>query len=41
MNSIHLQKLDGYVWLANTDKMLHVPKDQADDVNMDDDDDLT
>ena len=32
-------KLDGYVWLANTDQMVHVPKDQADDVNMDDDDD--
>jgi hypothetical protein len=33
-------KLDGYVWLANTDQMVHVPKDQADDVNMDDDDDV-
>ena len=32
-------KLDGYAWLANTDKIVHVPKDQADDVNMDDDDD--
>ena len=32
-------KLDGYVWLANTDKMVHMPKDQADDVNMGDDDD--
>jgi len=32
-------KLDGSVWLANTEKMVHVPKDQADDVNMDDDDD--
>ena len=31
-------KLDGCVWLANTDKMVHVPKDQADDVNIDDDD---
>ena len=31
-------KLDGYVWLATTDKMAHVPKDQA-DVNMEDDED--
>ena len=32
-------KLDGSVWLENTEKMVHVPKDQADDVNLDDDDD--
>ena len=29
-------KLDGYIWLASDDKMIYVPKDQADDVNMDD-----
>ena len=33
-------KLDGYDWIANTEKMVHVPKDQADDVDMDDDDDI-
>ena len=32
-------KLDGYIWLAASDKMVRVPKDQADDVNMDEDDD--
>ena len=35
-------KLDGYAWLANTDKIVHVPKDDdvnMDDVNMDDDED--
>ena len=26
-------KLDGCVWLANTEKMVHVPKDQADDMS--------
>ena len=31
-------KLDGYVWDANTEKVVHVPRDQADDVDMDDDD---
>ena len=31
-------KLDGYVWVANTEKVIHVPRDQADDVEMKDDD---
>ena len=32
-------KLDGYVWVANAEKVIHVPKDQADDVDMENDDD--
>jgi len=32
-------KLDGCVWLATRDKMGHVPKDQAEDVDMEGDDD--
>ena len=32
-------KLDGYVWVASSEKIAHVPKDQADDVDMEDDDD--
>ena len=31
-------KLGGYVWVANTEKVIHVPRDQADDVEMEDDD---
>ena len=31
-------KLDGYVWVASSEKMAHVPKGQADDVDMEDDD---
>ena len=31
-------KLDGYVWVANTEKVIHVPRDRADDVEMEDDD---
>ena len=27
-------KLSGYVWVASSEKLAHVPKDQADDVNM-------
>ena len=27
-------KLDGYVWIAARDKMVHIPKDQAEDVEM-------
>ena len=29
-------KLSGYVWVASSEKVAHVPKDQADDVNMED-----
>ena len=32
-------KLDGYVWVASSEKIAHVPKDQADDADMEDDDD--
>ena len=32
-------KFDGYVWVANTERVVDVPKDQADDVDMEDDDD--
>ena len=31
-------KLEAYVWIAGEKKMTHVPKDQADDVRMQDDD---
>ena len=31
-------QLDGYVWVANAEKVIHVPKDQADDVDMENDD---
>jgi hypothetical protein len=31
-------RLDGYIWVANTSKISHVPNDQADDVDMEDDD---
>ena len=31
-------KLHGYVWVASSEKIAHVPKDQADDVDMEDDD---
>ena len=31
-------KLDGYAWVASAEKIAHVPKDQADDVDMEDDD---
>ena len=33
-------KLSGYVWLGNETKLVHVPEDQADDVQMDADDDV-
>ena len=32
-------KRDGYVWVANTEKVVHVPKDRANDVDMEGDDD--
>jgi G3E family GTPase len=32
-------RLDGYVWIAARDKMVHIPKDQAEDVEMQKDDD--
>ena len=32
-------QLDGYVWVANAEKVIHVPKDQADDVDMENGDD--
>ena len=30
------KKLDGYIWTAIDSKFTHIPKDQADDLNMDD-----
>ena len=30
--------LDGYIWVASTSKISHVPNDQADDVDMEEDD---
>ena len=31
-------RLDGYIWVANTSKISHVPNDEADDVDMEEDD---
>ena len=31
-------RLDGYIWVANTSKISHVPNDQADDVDMEEND---
>ena len=31
-------KLEGYIWISGKDKVKHIPKDQADDVDMEDQD---
>ena len=38
--SLRVPKLSGYVWLGSETKLVHVPEDQANDVQMDAEDEI-